>query len=296
MALSPSRLTRLGLGPKLSIGNLALVTIAFAIFITIIGWSIAKTIESRASAELSQQTRLITDMIEASNRDMKTRVGELIHVMQGQFKGHFELKDERQGPGTSAPPRLLLNDRELNHDDAAMDDFTRGTGAVATIFVKSGNDFVRITTSLRDLEGKRVKDTALDHNHPAYTAITRGGNYIGPATLYGKPYMTQYEPINNPQGQIIGLLFVGLNISEYMKQIQTTIGSLNIGKIGYFYVLDTHPGKNYGLAVIHPRLGRSKSTRPERCRGSSYLQGDARAEKWVDPLQLVESGSRRKQG
>ena len=37
--------------------------------------------------------------------------------------------------------------------------------------------------------------------------------------LFGKPYITQYDPIRNAQGQVIGLSFIGLDYSDWRAGI-----------------------------------------------------------------------------
>jgi hypothetical protein len=89
------------------------------------------------------------------------------------------------------------------------DDFTKKTGAIATIFFKYDNEFVRVVTSLQN-QGTKAVLTTLDHSHPGYKQLLRGETYTGYATLFGRHYYTQYVPIKDDKGHVLGLLFVGL--------------------------------------------------------------------------------------
>jgi Cache 3/Cache 2 fusion domain len=42
--------------------------------------------------------------------------------------------------------------------------------------------------------------------------INKGEAYYGDAAIFGKPYVTGYEPIKDAAGKVIGICFVG-----YMK-------------------------------------------------------------------------------
>jgi methyl-accepting chemotaxis protein len=64
--------------------------------------------------------------------------------------------------------------------------------------------------------------------------------------------MTQYDPIKNANGEVIGLSFVGLDFSNYLQSLKDTIRSLKIGNSGYFFVLDARPGDNMGNLIVHP--------------------------------------------
>jgi methyl-accepting chemotaxis protein-2 (aspartate sensor receptor) len=78
--------------------------------------------------------------------------------------------------------------------------------------------------------------------------------YVGPANLFGRQYMTSYSPIREPSGKVIGLAFIGLEFTDYLKNLKNTIRSLKIGQTGYFYVLDARPGSSYGNLIVHPTL------------------------------------------
>lgn len=76
----------------------------------------------------------------------------------------------------------------MNADFAVVDQFSEYTGGVVTVFARKGDDFVRITTSLRNVQGERVMNTQLDRHHPAYALMLSGQPYVARANLFGKPY------------------------------------------------------------------------------------------------------------
>lgn len=53
-------------------------------------------------------------------------------------------------------------------DTKLVDAFTRDTGSIATLFVPTGNDFIRVSTSLKDQAGNRAVGSMLGSNHPGY--------------------------------------------------------------------------------------------------------------------------------
>jgi len=120
------------------------------------------------------------------------------------------------------------------------------------VFAKTGDDFVRITTSLKNEKGDRAVGTLLDRAHPGYKATQEGGSFVGLATLFGRQYMTRYDPIKDASGAVVGLSFVGLDFTEYLVNLKAMLRALKIGDTGYFYVLDARPGKGYGNLIVHP--------------------------------------------
>jgi methyl-accepting chemotaxis protein len=55
----------------------------------------------------------------------------------------------------------------------------------------------------------------------AYADVTQGKDYLGNANILIKPYLTAYNPLLDKNGQVIGLLFVGLSQTESAAQIAT---------------------------------------------------------------------------
>src|SRR6202051_1321838 len=146
---------------------------------------------------------------------LKSQVGRHARTLAGHFPAPFT-RDESNGVdilGTFTP-RLLNGDTLLNLNYKEVDRFTFNTRSTATLFVVRGEDFVRITTSVKKQDGERAVGTVLDRSHPGYRMLHCGQSYTGYATLFGKQYMTHYEPIRDSAGQVIGALYVGLDVSE----------------------------------------------------------------------------------
>ncbi|MDP3671158.1 MAG: methyl-accepting chemotaxis protein [Telluria sp.] len=112
-------------------------------------------------------------------------------------------------------PLLRSGNATLNMDFSMPDQFSAGTGEGATIFVRTGSDFVRVTTSVKKPNGERPLGTSLDRAHPGYASLMAGRPYVGYATLFGIQYMTRYDPIFDAHNKVIGILYVGIDVSAY---------------------------------------------------------------------------------
>lgn len=66
--------------------------------------------------------------------------------------------------------------------------------------------------------------------------------------------MTQYDPLKDASGKVVGLSFVGIDFSEYLSSLKEAIRKLKLGNSGYYYVLNAQPGPDYGTLVVHPAL------------------------------------------
>jgi len=116
---------------------------------------------------------------------------------------------------------LSLNGKDLNDKNGnslykqygIVDLISKDLGVEATIFVRDGADYRRISTSITDASGNRVVDTLLDRNSPAYPNIQSGKEYSGNVTVLGKNYLAEYLPIfASGSKDVIGVLFVGIKV------------------------------------------------------------------------------------
>ena len=242
------------LGTRLAMGNFVLMAIVFSALIGGIGYSMSKMTEVRATNDLTEKTRLLVDLIDASDKELRSRTAVLAKGLQATLGGKFELDATNLDTGGKPAPTLLLDGQPLNSDFTAVDRFTGSTGAVATVFAKTGDDFVRVSTSVKNETGERAIGTLLDRAHPGYKLLSEGQSFVGLSTLFGRQYMTQYDPIKNAQGALVGLSFVGLDFTDYQASLKTKLHAMKIGKTGYFYVLDARAGATYGNLVSHPTL------------------------------------------
>lgn len=111
--------------------------------------------------------------------------------------------------------------------DAILEDLRN----VATIFVKVGDDFKRISSNIMLDSGERAVGTFLGTDSAAYETVMNGETYIGEANILGEAYYTAYQPIKNAEGEIVGLLFVGNSIkasNDFIKAHSFRLGRNNL--------------------------------------------------------------------
>ena len=106
-------------------------------------------------------------------------------------------------------PALYFGETKMNNDFALVDEVQTKMGGTATIFVKNGDEFVRVATNVKKDDGSRAIGTVLDPKGKAIAAISKGESFYGDVDILGKPYTTGYEPIRNASNDIIGVYYVG---------------------------------------------------------------------------------------
>jgi len=111
-----------------------------------------------------------------------------------------------------------------------IDGIARQTGQTATIFVWDAGerDFFRRTTNITRPNGQRAVGTPLGAG-AVYDTMMAGRGFRGEATILGKDYFTAYQPIFTPNGEAIGILYVGVEKSAIIatrNQVMFVTGGL----------------------------------------------------------------------
>jgi hypothetical protein len=106
-------------------------------------------------------------------------------------------------------PAIHFGRTKMNNNFVLVDEVQKEAGGTATIFVKSGDEFVRVATNVKKDDGSRAIGTILDPKGKAIAAIAKGESYFGEVDILGKPYETGYEPIRDAGSNVIGIYYVG---------------------------------------------------------------------------------------
>lgn len=241
------------LGTQLALISFVLVSAVMLSLIALISYGISQESTRKAMADVTEKTKMVVGMLDLFDHDLRNHVAIEAKVFRGYFKEHFELDSSRSvDVAGTATPVLKSSSGELNGNFSVPDQFTAQIGAVATVFVRKGDDFVRISTSLKDDKGERAIGTALDHAGAPYQALKNGRSYVGVATLFGRQYMTQYDPVLDSSGQVIAAFFIGQDFTQSVKEIKDKIRAMTLGESGYYYAIDAGEGARFGMATIHP--------------------------------------------
>ena len=146
------------------------------------------------SAANAQDARTATSM--AALKDKTAKLGA--PKIQGQ-----------EEVGGKSAPVLYFGSTKMNSNFTVVDEVSKegGPGMVATLFVKAGDEFIRVATSVLLPDGRRAVGTAM--GSPALESIKAHEPYYGDVEVLGTRYITEYEPIKDTSCETIGAYFVG---------------------------------------------------------------------------------------
>ena len=188
---------------------------------------------------LASEARLLADQLSTFHGTLRESTQRLAGLFEKRFSAGLSVHpDEPVAVAGTQAPGLHLGSEVLNNNFKEVDEFKQMTAGVATVFVRSGEDFVRVSTSLTKQDGNRAIGTLLDHANPAYARLMAGQNYVGRALLFDRSYMTQYTPVRDSSGKVIAVLFVGFDYTDAQNAQFENLKRFRIGQTGSLALLD----------------------------------------------------------
>ena len=176
------------LGTKATICAAMLIAATTSMVVGAAYWSLSTEFEARGKSDIETSLRTLALAFAETYGDARITIKDGI-VSRAEIPAMPEFKDHQ-----------------------TVDRATSYVGGNATLCVsdEATRQFVRRTTNVKKENGDRAVGTQLAPDHPAQPVIRSGQAYKGPAVLFGKSFMTAYQPVFDPAGKIIGILYVGI--------------------------------------------------------------------------------------
>ena len=250
MSSSPTSLKPQSVARQLTLLSASLLVGVLVVVSTMIAVVAESRTRDRLVTLTADKVQAIANTVDA----MDTTARRLTERAYVPFRAQFPAKFELNAGGTS----LLSGEQELNGNFNQVDTFEKNTGGVATVFMRQGDDFVRITTSLKKENGERAMGTKLAREHPAYALMLQGTPYTGRAVLFGKPYMTHYEAVRNAAGGVVGILFIGFDISDFQASLLNMVNQARFFESGGTMIIDPRQANASAVFVAHPTAAGKK--------------------------------------
>ena len=154
------RIRDFSLASKLIIAQAVTISMLLAVVIYLLTSMVSRQVERKSFDELRKTNHLVVDMIDAYSRSLQQNTNRLECVFGASLPGRFSLDESKTvAIGDQATPLLRTGGIPLNLNFEQVDRFSAVTGCVATIFARQGDDFVRITTSLKKHKSE-IKESA----------------------------------------------------------------------------------------------------------------------------------------
>ncbi len=135
-----------------------------------------------------------------------------------------------------------------------VDDVKELIGSTCTIFQKMNDagDMVRVATNITTPDGLRAIGTFLPAirldglPNPIIQDVLEGKTHIGRTQIFGDWHTAAYKPLQDSEGQIVGMLYVGVKEQD-SRELVESITETRFGESGHVFVINST-----GKILLHP--------------------------------------------
>ncbi len=221
------------------------VIIWFALVIvamTAAGWlgyrQLANQIRAESEMQMESRSAHVLDVLAATDKTYMQLVGASMRVLKAEAArlGPPEIRTSSDANGGSSAA-FYFGGQRIDGSFDLVDSVMEAMGGTATIFLREGDRFVRISTNVLGENGARAIGTELDPNGRAIAVLRDGEAFYGVVDILGAPYITGYEPIRNDAGKVIGAFYVGYAL-DTLASVYAALDQRGILEHGFFALLD----------------------------------------------------------
>jgi methyl-accepting chemotaxis protein len=214
----------------------SVIALSALIMASIGAFESADTTRSNIETQTTLQSEKILQVLDTTDTIMAARVQNSMRLLL-QKADELGLPSQQGSvtiDGVEAS-NIYLGDEPQGNNFTLVDGVTEVMDGTATIFSKTGDDYIRISTNVIN-NGKRAIGTKLSPTGKAIAKIKQGEAYYGAVDILGRPFLTGYAPMKNSSGQTIGIWYVGY--SADLSVLFSSIESSRILNNGFIALID----------------------------------------------------------
>jgi diguanylate cyclase (GGDEF)-like protein/PAS domain S-box-containing protein len=235
-------------------------------------------------AVAKEQARALIRLLNVTDELISNQADNAMHTL----KAHTSALGKPALAGTvnlagSDMPNLLLGSTPVTNNYELVDSVSAISGGTATIFVKSGNNFVRVVTNVKQHSGERATGTVLDPNGKAAAALRQRKSFSGVVKILDEPYLTRYEPMLDQAGALVGAYYVGFKVD--MKVVRESVQGIRQLDTGFAAILD---GDNQ-IRFLSSHINRDQADTLLKSRPESWVFIEEKIPNWGFKLIIAYS-------
>jgi methyl-accepting chemotaxis protein-2 (aspartate sensor receptor) len=256
MSIFSKAAKRLGIGGKLAVTSVTTIGVLFLGYNVFLAHHTQSVEYTQNVQGLSNITKSVIHSIEIFDTTWQNQTNRFMDLFSNSISNSFTLDSSNKVSFKGVMvPTLKNGDVIVNSDFSAVDKFYENTKVLSTIFVKNGDDFIAVSTSIRNENKEKLLGFNIPHTYPGYPSLLNGENYAGIMEINGKQHAINFKPIKDNHGNLIGLVSVAIDASKEYAILKENIKSIKFNNTGYVYVMNANPkDEARGTELIHPSL------------------------------------------
>ncbi len=196
---------------KFLLPSIAIITVS----VFIISSQSISSIKSETKQKMDNSLKYYHSILDITNNLVTEQVNIGMRTLKNKVNNAGEVVVDGEINFMNKPIKnMLIGGKSVVSNFTLVDEVKQIAGGTATIFIKNGNDFLRVSTNVQKADGSRAIGTKLNPKGKAIKNILKGKAYYGLVNILGRPYLTGYEPIFSKTKEIIGVLYTGYKLNS----------------------------------------------------------------------------------
>ena len=249
---------RLSLNAKFLLFSGIVLILIFSVLASIIYSNQKDEFIEVADNRMYSQLEDLTTLLEIEYKYKQETIDKALRVATNGFYSRGELTEIRDKTSftainqiTSAKklleiPRWNIGEISLQNDLTLVDTLRKLTDSDISIYQKTSEGYMRITTTEKASDGKPLIGYFLPASSPVVQAIERGQAFKGRFYNVNDWYITAFEPIKL-EGQIVGMIYTGIKEKD-LGYLRKKFKEKKYFTTGYPFALTLKEGQY----IIHP--------------------------------------------
>ena len=209
------------------------------------------TVKTLAAEKVKAVANNLADQLQVTDTLYRELTRAALRVLQTDTLslGEPSLGPGRRSIGVELVPDLRFGETPVDGTSRVVDAVVARMGGTASLFVRRGDRFIRVATTVRQIDGERAIGTELNPRGEAIVALRSGRSFTGVAEIFGEPYFTSYEPIRDSSGAVIGAWYAGYRINT-MDVIGRSVKRSRVLDNGFVTLIDASSRRLFHSAHV----------------------------------------------
>lgn len=246
--------SRRPIAQQLIIATILAFFVVFGLLILIVQKKADSAAIATTEQSLQQEAKLMAGMLDSIYDAVKVRGENEVQFFQKYLGAVPEPGVGTIKTGDVDLPVVKLGNEVLNGNDRLLKSFRDLTGSDSAFLIVRDNKVYRLTTLLKDKDGKLTNGVPLQDGDPVAKALLAGEDYRGLTIRGGKYNFSTVKSLKGADGKPWLAYSVRISLDNELKRIRDQFGSLVSGKTGYAYIVRPTDEKGIGEFVMHPKF------------------------------------------
>lgn len=239
---------------QLIMATVAALVLVFSVMTLIVQRKADSAALAVAEANLEREAKLMAGTLDSLFEAVKVRGDTQSQFFLKFAGGAPEIVPGSAKAGEVELPMVKLGNEVLNGNDRILKSFRDLTGDEAAFLLIKDNKVYRLSTLLKDKNGKPMHGVPIADGDPVAKTLLSGSDYQGLAIRGGKYNFSTVKLLKGADGKAWGGYSVRISLEGDLKRIRAQFGSIVAGKTGYVYIVRPTDEKTVGEFVLHPKF------------------------------------------